>query len=104
MDIADICPGKDLRNFAALLDGSACPTMEGRAAFVCALSRGFEEAKAFEEHGYHADPLTPALLRVVDIMTFNEALNEAAAAFREGLETTVNAKAKKNEAEENPNR
>lgn len=103
MDIADLCPGKDLRNFAALLDGSAGPIMEGRAAYICALSRGYEEAKAFEEHGYKPDPLTPALLRVVDIAAFNDALSEAAAAFREGLETTINAKAKKNEAGENPN-
>lgn len=96
MDIADMCPGKDLRNFAALLDGSACPTLEGRAAFICALSRGAEDARAFEEPGYKPQPLTPALLRIVDLLTFNEALEEAAAAFKSGLETTVQAKAKKN--------
>ena len=67
MDIADMCPGKDLRNFAALLDGSACPTLEGRAAFICALSRGAEDARAFEEPGYKPQPLTPALLRIVDL-------------------------------------
>lgn len=104
MDIADMCPGKDLRNFAALLDGSAFPTLEGRAAFICALSRGAEDARAFEEPGYKPQPLTPAFLRIVDLATFNDALAAAAAAFKEGLETTVQAKAKKNEAAaERPN-
>ena len=98
MDISDKCPGKDLKNFAALLDGSVGPTLEGRATFICALSRGEEEARAFEEPGYKPAPLTPEMLRVLDLATFTAAMEAAAAAFREGLETTVNARAKKNEA------
>lgn len=98
MDIADLCPGKDLKNFAALLDGSAGPTLEGRAAFICALSRGAEDLRAFEEPGYKPAPLTPALLRVLDLATFSEAMEEAVAAFRTGLETTVAVKSKKGAA------
>lgn len=98
MDISDKCPGKDLKNFTSLLDGSAGPTLEGRAAFICALSRGAEELRAFEEPGYKPAPLTPELLRIVDLAVFSEALEEAVAAFKEGLETTVAVKAKKNAA------
>lgn len=97
-DIADRCPDGKLQNFAQLLAGSGyVSATEGRSAFLCALSRGEEEARAFEEPGYEPKPLTPQLLRTLDMQTYSDLLGEATEAFAAGLQTTVGvAPSKKN--------
>lgn len=97
-DIASRCPDGELQKFADLLTGHGLADgTEGRIAFLVALSRGEEEARAFEMPGYRPEPLTPELLRTLPIVTFNELLAEASEAFGEGLKTTVGVKpAKKN--------
>ena len=96
-DIAERCGG-DLKHYSELLSNeSFAGASEGRAAFICALSRGEEEARSFEEPGYRPEPLTPELLRTLDIATVGEVLGEAISAFADGLQTTVGvAPAKKN--------
>lgn len=96
-DIAEKCPGGELKNFQQLLVGDAASATEGRTVFLCALSRGDEEARSFEEPGYKPAPLTRALLRSLDISTFGALMAEASEAFKAGLETAVGVKAKKNE-------
>ena len=98
-DIAAHCPGGELGKFRELLLGDVQHATEGRAAFLCAMSRGEEEARAFEEPGYRPQPLSPELLRTLDMATFNALLAEASEAFLAGLQTAVPVKAKKNEAD-----
>lgn len=89
-DIAELCPDKQLQNFGKLLQGAGFGSAtEGRAAFICALSRGEEEARAFETPGYKPEPITPELLRALSLKEFGQALAEATEAFASGLETTV---------------
>lgn len=97
-DIADRCPGGELKNFKELITGDTfAGATEGRCVFICALSRGEEEARSFEEPSFQPRPLTPELLRSLDIATFGEVLAEATEAFATGLQTTVGvAPAKKN--------
>lgn len=98
-EIAERCPGGDIRQFAALVsgDGGLARATEGRAAFVCALSRGWEETRAFTEPGYEPRPLTPQLLMTLSVEDFNGLLEEAIGAFGHGSQTTVAvAPAKKN--------
>lgn len=97
-EIAEHCPGGELQRFQELIQGPMASAMEGRTVFICALSRGAEEARAFAEPGYKPEPLTPALVRSLPIEIFNLALTEASEAFLAGLQTAVGvAPAKKNE-------
>lgn len=97
-DIADRCPGGELKNFRELIAGGALGAVtDGRIAFVCALSAGDEEARAFETPGREPKPLTPQLLRTLSLNDFTAVLAEATEAFATGLETSVGVKpAKKN--------
>lgn len=97
-DIADRCPGGELKNFRELIAGGALGAVtDGRIAFVCALSAGDEEARSFEEPGYEPKALTPQILRTLSLNGFTEVLAEATEAFAAGLETSVGVKpAKKN--------
>lgn len=96
-EIAEHCPGGELKAFQQLIQGPMAAAMEGRSVFICALSRGAEETRAYTEPGYEPAPLTPTLLRTLPIETFNAALAEASQAFLAGLQTAVGVEpAKKN--------
>lgn len=97
-DIADRCPGGELKNFRELIAGGPMGAVtDGRIAFVCALSNGDEEARSFEDPGWTPKALTPQILRTLSIPQFADVLAEATEAFAAGLETTVGVRpAKKN--------
>lgn len=96
-EIAEHCPGGELKRIRELIEGPIREATEGRAAFLCALSRGYEEARAYEEPGYQPMPLTPELLRTLDMESASRLLAEGMVAFASGAKTEVGvAPAKKN--------
>lgn len=98
VDIADLCPDGDLKRLREVIYGGVSKTLTGTSGFVCAMSRGYEEARSFEEPGYVPSPITPALLRSLDMETFRQAVTEAMTAFVGDQQTTVEVEpSKKNE-------
>lgn len=94
-EVAEKCPGGELKNFQQLIEGRVAAATEGRIALIMALSRGYEEARAFEDPGYKPAPITPAQLRTLDLLTFREVFEAAFAAFLDGLQTSVTLKESK---------
>lgn len=98
-ELAQRCPGGELKNVMELVRGPLVSATEGRTALICALSRGCEEARSFEEPGYQPSPLTPELLRTLDPATFAAVFAEAMTAFTGDAKTEVEIEnAKKNGA------
>lgn len=57
--IAEICPGKDIKNIGELFNSSNTAQMINIIAFVCsALSEGYEISKKFSTPGYEPDVLS----------------------------------------------
>lgn len=96
-ELAKACPEGDMNRLDEVLDGAYSGTIDGASKFLLALSRGYEQARAFEEIGYKPQPLTEELIAAMDFDQFAEALREAGAAFRRDGAPTVEAEsAKKN--------
>ena len=96
-ELAKACPDGDMNRLDALFSGEYAGTLEGATALMLALSRGYEQARAFAEPGYQAQPLTRELIAAMDFEEFHAAMAEAGAAFQRQSKPTVSAEpAKKN--------
>ena len=97
-DISEFCPDGDIKRVGEVLSGGFAKTVKAGSAFVCALSRGYEEARSFEEPGYVPAPLTPEIMRSLDMDTYRQVMSDAMSAFVRDQKTTVEVEpAKKNE-------
>lgn len=101
-EISKLCPGGDISKLNGLLFGGSVPEQNKNAiALICALSRGYESAKAFESADYTPDPITREMLLAVRLMDLFRLRNEAVAAFNAGLAPSVEVEeSKKNESPE----
>lgn len=103
VEISEMCPDGDIKNIGQLLEGRFSQVSRTGAEFICALSRGFEAAKSFEEPGYKPAPLTVELLMTLDQETFTETQLEAMRAFKNDKQGTVEAEPAKKNEEKSPN-
>lgn len=56
--VASLCPDGDLNRISELFAGGYAKTIDALAAFIAAMSDGYEQARRFEEPGYWPQPLT----------------------------------------------
>lgn len=101
-ELADMCPGKDIKRIAELLsDEKPLQVIQGvNAKIVHLLNAGYEKAMEFEEPGYTARPITVEELMTLPPKVFNGLVIEAYAAINEGNKTTVDVEPdKKNETQ-----
>lgn len=82
-EVAKACPGQKLANLSKLFGTGAddVVSIEGTAALIVALNKGYEMARSFREPGYHPDPLTVDQVLTLDMTTFRELAAEAGKAM-----------------------
>lgn len=64
---------------------------------LCILSRWYEKARKFEDASYTEAPLTPELIRLLPVLTFNALQLEAVDAMARDTKQTVEAEKPKKE-------
>lgn len=100
LEIAKLTPHESIDEIGSLIENSTfAGQMNLIVKFIAAMSRGYENAKQFENKGYVPNPLTEDEILSLDMHTLN-ALQEAAfAAYKGDSEVTVEAEeSKKGEA------
>lgn len=82
-EVAKVCPGQKLANLAKLFGTAAddVVSIEGTAALIVALNKGYEMARSFREPGYRPDPLTVEQVLTLDMATFRALAAEAGKAL-----------------------
>lgn len=82
-EVAKICPGQKLANLAQLFGKTAddASSIEGTAALIVALNKGYEMSRSFREPGYRPDPLTIDQVLTLDMATFRALAAEAGKAL-----------------------
>ena len=79
--IADMCPDSDIANADKLFDGTYQVSQQTAASFMAILSKGYEDHKSFEDHGYEPNPLTEREALSLSGDEFNELFVEAVSAY-----------------------
>ena len=100
LEIAKLTPHESIDEIGSLIENSTfAGQMNLIVKFIAAMSRGYEEAKRFEEKNYIPNPLTEDEILSLDMQTLT-ALQEAAfAAYKGDSEITVEVEEpKKDEA------
>ena len=99
-EIADLCPDGDLKRLGEVLDGKYGEMLRSTAKIIVAMSRGYEDGKAFEDPGYKPDPLTDREVLSLTTEDFRRLQSEAMDAFQAGHKTTVETEPEKKTAAE----
>lgn len=93
IEIAALCPDKDIRNIGTILDDTA--TLEDStgltADIIIALNRGYEQAKSYEEPGYIADPISKDEILTLETKDLISMRGEAFAAFLADAQVSIEA-------------
>lgn len=98
LDIAKLTPHESIDEIGDVLGTATfAGQLELIVKFIAALSRGYEEAKRYEEPGYVPNPVTEEELLSLDMADLNQLQNEAFAAFNRDTETEVEVKESKKE-------
>lgn len=58
MELAELCPEKDLTRIGEAMKGTYQETLGFVAKFICLMNKGYEENKGYEDPAYKPDPLT----------------------------------------------
>lgn len=98
-EIADICINGDIANIGKLFEGTTKSRITNMAHIIHSLNEGYEEAKAFDEEGYVANPISVKELMLLDDDTFNALFVEATDAFYADKQTVEVEPEKKKEEE-----
>ena len=93
-EVAGICPDEDIANIQQVFTGTTAKVAKNIATIICALNKGYELTKQYEEDGYEPKPLTMDEVFLLDEETFIALQNEAVAAWS-GEKPTVEAQPKK---------
>lgn len=98
-EIAQLCPGENFEHLNDVIFSPSIPVSNNAIInMACALSRGYESHRAFDDPGYTPAPLTPELLATLSLLELWQLRGEAIQAFNAGLTTTVKVDdSKKNE-------
>lgn len=100
-EIAEMCPQGDMKRLGELMNPEKLSDMQRvNAQIVCAMNRGYEAAREFEQPGYEARPITMHELMTLPPAVFNALVQEAFSTFTAGTKTTVEVEPdKKNETQ-----
>ena len=93
-EVASICPDEDIAKIQSLFEGPTEKVAKNIATIVCALNKGYELAKQYEDSSYEPKPLTMDEVFLLDEETFIALQNEAIMAWS-GEKPTVEAQPKK---------
>ena len=81
-DVEEHCPEHNLKNIAALMDAeTTSERINGFIVIICALNKGYEEAKHYEDESYTPNPLTKEELMHVPYDDLKELFVEATKVF-----------------------
>ena len=88
-DIEEHCPEKNMKNISALFSAESYrDKVKAYAVIICALSRGYEDAKHFEDASYVPNPVTEEELFHISQEELMEMFTEATRIFYE-MDQTV---------------
>lgn len=97
-EIAEHCPGKDLKNITALWkDGTQVETANNFAIIIIAMNKGYEFAQKWEDPEYKPNPITIEELMDLDYNVFMGLFREATVAFYGDSQTVEAEESKKKE-------
>jgi hypothetical protein len=88
-EIAEICPDGDINKFVELSDLGYSTSQKAAAVLVCALARGYELSRKYEEPGYVPQELTVEEVLSLDIPEYMALVDEAVEVFKQDAKTTV---------------
>lgn len=89
-EISDLCPDGDLERIGELLDESKLSTtINFTVNLICAMAKGFDDAKRYAGEEVTHRPLTADMVKALPSNVFKEVQSAAFAAFRESMKTTV---------------
>lgn len=94
-EIAELCPDGDIAKFETLLNGRYAVAQKTAAAFLAAMSKGYEMEQHFNDPAYEMRPLTADEALLLDNDTFNELFMEALNVFAGDGAVTVEAETPK---------
>lgn len=98
--IADLCPDGELERMEELMQGKVSDTLKFTASFIEVLAKGFDDAKRYAGEEVTHRPLTAEMVMSLPSADFQEIQAAAIAAFKDGLQQTVEvAPPKKKEKE-----
>ena len=96
-EISKICRDGNIENLLEVFEeGTVTDKINKIIDLVCALNKGYEKNKAFEEPGYTSDIITKEELKAVPIKMMTEIQNEALEAISFGVSATVETEPEKN--------
>ena len=94
--LSERAPGKDVRRYEELFDlTNLGQSYDAAAYFIHAMSMGYEKAKAMNEQGYTANPVTYDELMCLSEEDFLKLFTEAMEVYRGDAKQTVQAQPKK---------
>lgn len=88
-EVSELCPDGDIGRLRDALTGSTAKELRITAELVSALSRGYEENRAFSEPGYTPRPLTVREVSALPQSVFLAVQKEAVAAYTASMQTRV---------------
>lgn len=95
--ISGLCPDGDISRLGEVLEGQYGRVARDSAAIIAALSEGYEQALAFEDPGYRAQPLTVEEIMTLRMGEFTALQAAALAAWSEDSKPTVEVEPEKKE-------
>lgn len=95
IEIAKLCPNGDLTKIADIVEGGFDAALMANVHIAAAMSKGYEDAKRFENPEYIGTPLSVDEILSLDPTVLGELLNEALSAFKVDQLTTIAVKASK---------
>ena len=96
--VAALCPDGDLNRISELFAGGYAKTIDALAAFIAAMSDGYEQARRFEEPGYQPQPLTADEVLCLSPDELGEVQAAAMAAFTGDQKPKIEIEAEKKTA------
>lgn len=99
-EISEMCPEKKLNNVKLLFQGDDIADRKNMIALVCALNKGYESAKKFEDHDYKPNFLTEEECMSIDESDFMMLFDEAIRVFY-NIDQTVEVEEPKKKEEIN---
>ena len=88
MEIAEACPGGDLKNISEAMEGTA-GSFKTIAKMAAAMSKWYEMTQAFSHGGYEGHPLTYEECLTLDPADFAQLTQEVMDAFTAGRDTVI---------------
>lgn len=90
-EVAKLCPGQDIARLEELYNRGSAESLRADIAIACALSRGYEDHRHFEDPDYVQNYLTEEDFRFLPFYMITEIEKEITRVMAEGSGQTVEA-------------